>query len=404
MDKSIRKKWIFFSLVFFVSGSILLATWMKVQQGRTNATVLPRSSITAIDFSPQQDTVMLVYPGQGQGKTNDPELAYSSIVTINMKGKVVSERQVHDPRFTNMTLVQKLSTPNVLYASVQGYPNYFYTFDFTKRRFVQHHVTYFKHDPMIESIKHFGTDTWFKTLNSYKTGTQRSSQGTGFSHTFSNFDTKENYETPARFEPGNSMMIDLEHHLAYASAGSEDEQEEKAAMIFLNKQTEKPIVYRNKEEPYAYSALYGKDDTAYFASTDGWMIRINEAGEQTERYYPFLQNTNFDSTDPIRMIDATQGIQVVQQFSQNNLDADHQILVKWTFGQSFSVQEIKPKFWKADKRYKYVYIHPETKKSYFIEFDPEKPDKGKLLITNQKYELLHEIPVEGPIGIDFVIE
>ncbi|WP_214809380.1 MULTISPECIES: hypothetical protein [Exiguobacterium] len=85
-------------------------------------------------------------------------------------------------------------------------------------------------------------------------------------------------------------------------------------------------------------------------------------------------------------------------------DADHQILVKWTFGQSFSVQEIKPKFWKADKRYKYVYIHPETKKSYFIEFDPEKPDKGKLLITNQKYELLHEIPVEGPIGIDFVIE
>lgn len=227
-----------------------------MQQDRANATVLPRSSITAIDFSPQQNTVMLVYPGQGQGKTNDPELAYSSIVTINMKGQVLNERQVHDPAITNMTLVQKPSTPNVLYASVEGYPNHFHTFDFTKRRFVQHNVTYFKHDPMMESIKHFGTNTWFKTLNSYKTGTQRSSQGKGFSHTFSNFDTKENYETPARFEPGNSMMIELKQHLAYASIGSEDEQEEKAAMIFLDKQTEKPVVYRKRDEPYAYSALY----------------------------------------------------------------------------------------------------------------------------------------------------
>lgn len=404
MDKLIRNKWIYFSLVCLVCGSILLATWMKVQKDRATANILPRSSITAIDFSPQQDTVMLIYPGQVQGKTNDPELAYSSIVSINMKGKVLSERQIHDPRFTNLTLVQKLSTPNVLFASVQGYPNHFYTFDFTKRRFVQHDVTYFKHDPMLESIKHFGTDTWFKTLNSYKTGSPQSSQGTGFSHTFSNFDTKENYETPARFEPSNSMMIELEHHLAYASIGSDDEQEEKAAMVFLDKQTEKPIVYRKKEEPYAYSALYGKDDTAYFASTDGWMIRLNEKGEQTEQYYSFLQNSNYDVTDPIRMINEKQGVQVVQQFSRNNLDADHQILVKWTFGQPFSVKEIKPKFWKADKWYKYVYIHPETKKSYFIEFDPEKPDKGKLLITNQKYELFHEIPVEGPIGIDFVIE
>ncbi|NTY09151.1 hypothetical protein EXW93_06020 [Exiguobacterium sp. JMULE1] len=404
MDKSIRKKRIFYSLVFLVSGSILLATWMKVQQDRANATVLTRSSITAIDFSPQQDTVMLVYPGQGKGKTNDPELAYSSIVTINMKGQVLNERQIHDPAITNMTLVQKPSTPNVLYASGAGYPNHFHTFDFTKRRFVQHSVTYFKHDPMMESIKHFGPNTWFKTLNSYKTGMQRSSQGTGFSHTFSNFDTKENYETPARFEPGNSMMIELKQHLAYASIGSEDEQEEKAAMIFLDKRTEKPVVYRKRDEPYAYSALYGKDDAAYFASTDGWMIRINESGEQTERYYPFLQNTNFDSTDPIRMIDATQGIQVVQQFSHDNQNRDRHILVKWSFGQSFSVQKIKPKFWKADKWYKYLYIHPKTKKSYFIEFDPEHPDKGKLLITNKKYELLHEMPVEGPIGIDFVIE
>ncbi len=404
MDKLIRNKWIYFSLVCLVCGSILLATWMKVQKDRATANILPRSSITAIDFSPQQDTVMLIYPGQVQRKTNDPELAYSSIVSINMKGKVLSERQIHDPRFTNLTLVQKLSTPNVLYASVQGYPNHFYTFDFTKRRFVQHDVTYFKHDPMLESIKHFGTDTWFKTLNSYKTGSPQSSQGTRFSHTFSNFDTKENYETPARFEPGNSMMIELKQHLAYASIGSEDEQGEKAAMIFLDKRTEKPIVYRKKEEPYAYSALYGKDDTAYFASTDGWMIRINEAGEQTERYYPFLQNTNFDSTDPIRMIDATQGIQVAQQFSHDNQNRDRHILVKWSFGQSFSVQKIKPQFWKADKWYKYLYIHPKTKKSYFIEFDPNHSDKGKLLITNQKYELLHELPVEGPMGIDFVIE
>ncbi len=404
MDKLIRNKWIYFSLVCLVCGSILLATWMKVQKDRATANILPRSSITAIDFSPQQDTVMLIYPGQVQGKTNDPELAYSSIVSINMEGKVLSERQIHDPRFTNLTLVQKLSTPNVLYASVQGYPNHFYTFDFTKRRFVQHDVTYFKHDPMLESIKHFGTDTWFKTLNSYKTGSPQSSQGTRFSHTFSNFDTKENYETPARFEPGNSIMIELKQHLAYASIGSEDEQGEKAAMIFLDKRTEKPIVYRKKEEPYAYSALYGKDDTAYFASTDGWMIRINEAGEQTERYYPFLQNTNFDSTDPIRMIDATQGIQVAQQFSRDNQNRDRHILVKWSFGQSFSVQKIKPQYWKADKWYKYLYIHPKTKKSYFIEFDPNHSDKGKLLITNQKYELLHEIPVEGPMGIDFVIE
>lgn len=52
MDKLIRNKWIYFSLVCLVCGSILLATWMKVQKDRATANILPRSSITAIDFSP----------------------------------------------------------------------------------------------------------------------------------------------------------------------------------------------------------------------------------------------------------------------------------------------------------------------------------------------------------------
>ncbi len=39
------------------------------------------------------------------------------------------------------------------------------------------------------------------------------------------------------------------------------------------------------------------------------------------------------------MIDATQGIQVVQQFSRDNQKRDRHILVKWTFGQSFSVRK-----------------------------------------------------------------
>lgn len=362
------------------------------------------TSIANVNFNNNRNGITLLYPHQVGGNESESPTTY--VVQVNRSGKVVNTKKIVDPDFSGITLAQKPNTPSKLYASNYGgaYPDFFYMFDLKKKRFVKKEISYFKHDVMLESISHYGSQTWFQTLTSFKTGTQKPSKGKGFSRTFSNFDTQKNYETPGRFEPVSAPILSLKNHIVYASAGSDDKEYEKSAMVFLNKTTGKTKVYRKKVEPYAYTTLYGKEKDAYFASTDGWMIRINEDGKMVEKHFSSLEDTNYSSTEPMRMINSTQGVQVVVKSAHEGETADRHVLVKWSFNKNFGMKQLKPDFWKDDKWYKYLYFNPLTKKSYFVEFDPEHSDKGKLIITSSNFKVIHSIPVEAPIGLDFAID
>lgn len=388
----------------FLSYNVVMAEMEKKDQNKI--VKVKKSSITTVDFNNTKNDITLLYPNQATGGVDEDEPSTTYVVKVNQKGKVINEKKINDPEFSGITLAQKPNMPNLLYASKYGgtYPDFFYTFDLKKKRFIKKKVSYFKHDVMLESISHYGTQTWFQTLTSYKTGTQKPSKGTGFSRTFSNYNTKKSYETPGRFEPVNAPILSLKKYIVYASAGSDDEEYEKSAMVFLNKSTGEAKVYRKKVEPYAYATLYGNETEAYFASTDGWMIRINEDGNKVEKHFSVLNDAHYSATEPMRMINKTQGVQVITKPSRDGETADRHVLVKWSFDKKFGMKKLKPDFWKDDKWYKYLYFNPLTKKSYFVEFNPEKSDKGKLIITSSDFKVIRSIPVEAPIGLDFAID
>lgn len=361
---------------------------------------LKKTSISSLNFNNDKGKITLIYPSQ------DTETFSTEIVKIDHKGTIVQKQEINDPDFSSITLSQKPNQPKFLYAFQNGdvYSNHFYSFNLKTKKFIKKEISYFKHDVMLDSVSHYGDDIWFRTATSYKTGTQNFVKNKGFSKSFSNFDSKEKFETPPGFEPVNSPLISLKNNIVYVNVGSDAEDYEKSGMVFLNKSTGKIKVFRKKEEPYAYATLYGEDDKAFFASTDGWMISINEKGEKIEKPFSILNNAYYDLSEPMRMINKKNGLQVLTYPSENEDEADRQILVKWSFNRDFNVQKLKPLFWKDDRWYKYLYFNPSNKKSYFVEFNPKKADKGKLIIADSKLNVLRSIPVDAPVGLDFVVD
>jgi len=391
------------SLILLISVSIW--SYNKVisnnsKKGMYTNSKLKETSISSIDFNDDKKNITLIYPSQ------DTEAYSTEIVKIDYKGSVIEKKEINDPNFSSITLSQKPNQPKLLYAFQNGdvYSNHFYTFDFKKKKFSKKEISYFKYDVMLDSVSHYGDDIWFRTATSYKTGTQKFVENKGFSKTFSNFNSHEKLETPPGFEPVNSPVISLKNNIVYVNVGSDSEDYEKSGMVFLNKSTGKIKVFRKKEEPYAYATLYGEGDNAYFASTDGWMIRINEKGEKIEKPFSILNNAYYDLSEPMRMINKKNGLQVLTYPSENEDEADRQTLVKWSFDQNFNVQKLKPLFWKDDRWYKYLFFNPSNKKSYFVEFNPKKSNKGKLIIADSKLNVIQSIPIDAPVGLDFVID
>lgn len=197
--------------------------------------------------------------------------------------------------------------------------------------------------------------------------------------------------------------------VAYASAGAtEGPDEERAAMVFLDRATGEHTAYQGNKHPYAYTALYTDGSHAYFADNLGNMFKISSDGKMIEKSFEVIENVYAGDVDPIRMLNDKEGYQVVKKYIPET-SLEEYIMLKWTFGDECSVEKVDMPFWNENNLYRYLYYNPLLKRSYIIEVDVEEDlnkevETGKLLIVDDQFNLIEDIRIHHPFELDLVVE
>lgn len=408
----LNKKRIIYTSLILIIGVILIYlnpsyNPLKKQKNQdANNTV---HDITKMSFYHQENNLLLLYPSMTDSLPEEPKEG-SHIVEIERGGEVVKEQIIKDVNFSSVSLTQKTNRPQTLYLSLDDqFANHFFTFDLEKKRIQKENVNYFNYDVMMVSASHQGEDIWFWTNTSYKTGTQTYVEDKGISRTISNFNEQTMYETPPEHPPATSPILEMESQVAYASAGAtEGPDEDRPAMVFLDRVTGKHTVYQGKEHPYEYNALHTDGKNAYFTDNLGRMYKIDLDGNMIEKSFEVIENVYSGDLDPIRMVNEKEGYQIARKYIPET-SLEEFIMLKWTFGDTFSVEKIDLPFWNDNNLYRYLYYNPLLKRSYLIEVDTEENmdngvETGKLLILDETFSLIESIRIKHPFQLDLVIE
>ncbi len=347
--------------------------------------------LTTMTFTPKDGQVILLYGSDINRfkETQDDPQEPGLMTTLSKTGKELKTEAIADPDFYWMRLSQKRTDPRHIYAHhPQGIEaDHFFTYDLKRGTFTKHQVP----NTAITSVAHYGKDVW---LESNASKPKEKIQ-------LINVRTDKRYPIEDRLMPVfDSPILELDQTIAYANNGSENDKEEAAGMVLLDQTTGKSRVIRKADEPYAYTALYGVKDTAYFATTDGVMIKLKTDGTMQQKSFSVLDDVNYWATEPMRMINNQTGYQIIGT-GENDTD---QRLVQWTFGQAFRVETVRPDFWKQGNYYRYLYRNPYKKTSYFTESKTSLSGKGRLIVTDDNLKTLRTIPVIGANGVDFVMD
>lgn len=399
-----NKKIVVSSIVTILSVITIYTAYRFLETKGTQAPVIS-DDITSITFKPSDGHIFLLYPYLNIWEKKDgAEDTY--LVEIDREGKVIKEEVIQDPDFGPISLDQKTTRPDTLFASLNSaqYANHFYTFNLNTKQFQKERITYFEHDVMLDSVSHQGEDTWFKSIVSHETGTQTYVEGLGMSTTISNVEEQKVYLTPPEYLPTPSPLLETRNQIAYVSAGDESTDGEEAAMVFLDRVTGEAKVYRGEEDPYEYTALHTDGVNTYFADSLGNMHQIDATGKNTEKHYKVIENAYYNAHDAIRMINENEGYQVVMKYNPET-STEERMMVKWTFGKDFSVEKMDLPYWNDNNLYRYLYHDPILKRSYLVELDAEEEtETGRLLIVDEQLKLINSIRIEDPLGLDFVAE
>ncbi|MCT4784601.1 hypothetical protein, partial [Exiguobacterium himgiriensis] len=244
------------------------------------------TDVTSVSFSSHEGSLFLLYPDRYVKSGTEANNTY--LVEIGRDGKILNEQIIQDPDLGSIALDQKIEKPNLLYGTLDQAQcaDHFYTFDLHTKRFKKEVVTYFDYDVTIDSVSHQGTDTWFKTLTSHKTGKQTYIKGKGIPATISNYERQAKYETPPELEPKSQKILETERHIAYVTSLAVSDKRDPGGMVFLDKVTGKATVFQGEEQPYEYTTLYSDGTSAYFADSLGNMYRIRDGGEMTTKAIP----------------------------------------------------------------------------------------------------------------------
>ncbi len=317
--------------------------------------------LTTMTFKPNDGQIILLSGSDinRYKETQDDPQEPALMTTLSKTGTELKTEAIADPDLYRMAFSQKGTDPRHIYIhhpdGIEA--DHFFRYDLKRGTFKKHEVP----NTSITSVAHYGKDAWV-TSNAAKPSEKIQ---------LINVRTDKRYPIEDRLMPVvDSPILELNQTIAYANNGTEDDQEGAAGMVLLDQTTGKSHVIRKAVEPYAYTALYGAKDTAYFATTDGVMIN-----KQT-------------------------GYQIIGT-GENDTD---QRFVKWTFGQAFRVEPVRPDFWKPGNYYRYLYRNPYKKTSYFTETDMSSSGEYRLIVTDDQLKTLRTIPIDGEKGVDFVID
>ncbi|WP_214811625.1 hypothetical protein [Exiguobacterium sp. s127] len=347
--------------------------------------------VTTMTFKPNDGQVILLYGSDinRSKETQDDPQEPALMTTLSKTGTALKTEAIADPDLYRMAFSQKGTDPRHIYIhhpdGIEA--DHFFTYDLKRGTFKKHEVP----NTSITSIAHYGKDAWV-TSNAAKLSENIQ---------LINVRTDKRYPIEDRLMPVvDSPILELDQTIAYANNGTEDDQEGAAGMVLLDQTTGKSRVIRKDVAPYAYTALYGAKDTAYFATTDGVMIKLKTDGTTQQKSFSVLDGASYSSMEPMRMINKQTGYQIINT-GKNDTD---QRLVKWTFGQAFRVEPIRPDFWQEGNYYRYLYRNPYKKTSYFTESKTSLSVKGRLIVTDDQLKTLRTIPIDGEKGVDFVID
>ncbi|VWX38636.1 hypothetical protein [Exiguobacterium oxidotolerans] len=347
--------------------------------------------LTTMTFTPKDGQIILLYGSDINRfkETQDDPQEPALMTTLSKTGKELKREAIADPDLYRMAFSQKVTDPRHMYIhhpdGIEA--DHFFTYDLKRGTFKKHQVP----NTAITSVAHYGKDVWV-TSNAAKPSENIQ---------LINVRTDKRYPIEDQLMPVvDSPILELDWTIAYANNGTEDDQEGAAGMVLLDQKTGKSRVIRKAVEPYAYTALYGAKDTAYFATTDGMMIKLKTDGTMQKKSFSVLDGASYSSTTPMRMINNQTGYQIINT-GENDTD---QRLVKWTFGQAFRVEQVQPKFWKLGNHYRYLYRNPYKKTSYFTETDTSSSGKDRLIVTDDRLKTLRTIPIAGETGVDFVMD
>lgn len=375
--------------VFISAGALYLG--LRPEEPKAVSYPVISKDLTTMTFKPKDGQIILLSGSDINRfkETQDDPQEPGLMTTLSKTGKELKTEAIADPDLYMMELSQKGTDPRHIY---MHHPDgieasHFFTYDLKRGTFKKHNVP----DTAITSIAHYGKDVWIESNASKPSENIQ----------LINVRTDKRYPIEDRLMPViDSPILELDQTIAYANNGSEDDKDGASGMVLLDKANGKSRVIRKAVEPYAYTALYGAKDTAYFATTDGVMIKLKTDGTMQQKSFSVLDGISYWQTEPMRMINNQTGYQIINT-GENDTD---QRLVKWTFGQAFRVETVRPGFWTQGNYYRYLYRNPYKKTSYFTETDMSSSGKYQLIVTDDNLKTLRTIPIDGEKGVDFVID
>ncbi|MDE3841106.1 hypothetical protein C0966_17755 (plasmid) [Bacillus methanolicus] len=323
---------------------------------------------------------------------------------VTTTGDIVREYEIKDSDFRRMSVHQKPNNPNQLYISLFGEPtidNYFYTYDITKKKFEKVTLDYFDYEVGVDHIMHYGDDTIFQTLVSHKTGDQNIQADTNeFNVSISNYSTKKSFETEYGHAPKWSPLLKFNNKILYGTSGqvNENNEYENSGLGVIDLQNQN-VEYKLPAEATDLTPIYSTEENAFILGDFG-KIFVYDKNFQYNIHEPFTEMSEQDifymEESPPLLLNMNKAL--FSLYSQTK----GSILGIMTFEEKPKFQPLKRDYIESNSNYRILYKDNDKKEIYILRVNEQ--SESVLVIDNQEFNLLYEIPVENSHLLDFIVK
>lgn len=360
------------------------------------------------NFPPEElnenGSYFLVYPAD-----NRVSQGYTLIKEVLKSGEVVQEYEILDEDFRRASVYQKPNELNQLYISLFGEPviqNWFYKYDIDRKKFNKMDIDYFNYDVGVGHFKHYGKDVLFETLVSHKTGTQNYDEESGdFNLSISNYSTKESWETIPGYEPTSEAILQFGDKIMYAVSGTVDDDgipiNPSIAIIDTNIGETQFMQFDDNENGWEYYPFFVTNEYAYILGEQGALYVLDQE-LNVKTYSPFQglsdQDYYYDMDTNLLLDDTT----ALHMLYQENNGKTIPTLGLFSFDKEPTFTILENDYIRENYHYKFLYQDINNNEIYMVGID-ENSDH-LLVIHNETFKLIHDIPVKFGHLLDMVIK
>ncbi|MGN1400303.1 MAG: hypothetical protein ACI4XL_02240 [Bacillus sp. (in: firmicutes)] len=328
----------------------------------------------------------------------------SIIKEVDRTGEIVHEYEVIDSDFRRMIAHQKPNELNKLYVSLFGeatIDNYYYTYDIRNKQFEKVHLPYFDFDVGVDHIMHYGNDTLFQTLVSYKTGDQNMNEAGEFNMSISNHTDQMSFETEYGNAPKWTPIIEFGDKVVYGTNGRLNEKDEYdnsgIGILSMEQQT---VEYKTPVKNEDLSPIYATDKRLYVLDSKGKMY-VYDKNFEYKTYEPFLNISTdyfYNEDSPPLFIDENRALVSI------NGTGTASVLGILALEPTPVFKKLEKSYINSDSTYRILYQNTVDREIYVVSLSEKKNSSSLLVLDNQSFDLITEIPIEYAHLLDFVVK